>query len=89
MSESEFFRSGCFNHHSKFTFSNGQEITGVISNFRGPKDMNYYLVTTPNLRRYKDYEEANDEANMIKLASLIDLSSLIKAGRIQTRQTAF
>jgi hypothetical protein len=89
MTESDFFNSGCFNHHCKFTFSQGQEITGVVRNFRGPKDMQYYLVTTPNLIKYKEYEKANDEDGMRRLTTIIDLNDLVRVVRLHANQNAF
>src|ERR1035437_4650543 len=77
MNELEFIESRGFNRHCLFTFSDGEEVSGVISKFFSNEQNNYYLVKTPDLREFKKYMDIVDYSNMKKLCSLVDLKNII------------
>lgn len=82
MTESEFSKSGCDNKHYKLTMANGSEKYGVVANFFKKNPSEYHLIKSQDLNAFKYHEAKNDEAEMQKLSTRIDLKDIVKAERI-------
>lgn len=77
MTESEFRKSRCENRHCLFIFSDGREISGVVTTFFVDEPSNYYLVKTSDLIEFKKYMDIQDYVNMRKLSTLVDLDNIV------------
>lgn len=88
MTELKFAQLGLHNHHIKFRLENSETIySGVLMDIipfeEKTKNSEYVFVSTPNLRKYKEAENENDQDMMNNLSNKIDISEIVWARRVQ------
>jgi hypothetical protein len=83
MTQHEYTNSGCENRHALFTFSNGNEVSGVITTFFFNEPDNYYLVRTPDMIEFKKYMDENNYAKMKTLCTLVNLNDIADVEQMQ------
>lgn len=73
---------GYHNVHSRFTFDNGVEASGVVSSYYFDEPERLDLVRSTDLIEFKKLMDAQDHASMKQLSRPIALETVVKADRL-------